>query len=185
MGEPAPTASPLVHRYRLEEFHALAPPPGGGHWELIAGVLYMVPPPTLAHDTVVSRLNMIFAAYLLAHPERGTLFVPRAAVWIPADTWLEPDLFLVSAERLREDDASAADLVVEVSSTSTAVYDRTAKADTYAALGVREQWLLDMERRTIERRVLGGSVAVHHDDEPCASLVFPGLQATPRQVFGD
>jgi Uma2 family endonuclease len=49
MSTPAPTASPLVRRYRLDEFFALDPPPGGGHYELIAGVLYMVPPPGGVH----------------------------------------------------------------------------------------------------------------------------------------
>lgn len=188
MGVPAPTTSPLVHRYTLEEFHELEPPPGGGHWELIAGVLYMVPPPARPHSEAVSRLNMIIAAYLLAHPTRGTLYVPRAAVGTRPDTWLEPDLYVVSAERLAtlgdDDPMSVADLVVEVSSPSTAVYDRTTKADTYAALGVRELWLIDMDRRAIERRITGGTVTVFVGEERCDAVTFPGLRATPHQVFG-
>jgi hypothetical protein len=85
MAAPAPTASPLVHRYRLDEFFALDPPPGGGHYELIAGVLYMVPQPSGSHHLVASRLNLRLAAYTTAHPERATLFVPRAPIWTPAD----------------------------------------------------------------------------------------------------
>jgi Uma2 family endonuclease len=187
MGVPAPTTSPLVHRYTLEEFHALEPPAGGGHWELIAGVLYMVPPPARPHSEVVSRLNMVIAAFLLAHPSLGTLYVPRAGVWTRPDTWLEPDLYVVSAERLAtigdDDPMSAADLVIEVSSPSTAVYDRTTKADTYAALGVRELWLVDMDLRAIERRITGGATTVFGGDEVCESMTFPGLRATPRQLF--
>src|SRR5439155_1298921 len=75
------------------------------------------------------------------------LFVPRSAIWTSAGTYLEPDLFLVSTERLREmgeGPRTTADLVVEISSPGSAVYDRTAKADTYAALGVRELWLVDL-----------------------------------------
>ena len=37
---------------------------------------------------------------------------------------------------------TSADIVFEVLSRSTANYDRTTKADTYLALGVRELWLL-------------------------------------------
>src|SRR2546427_12011894 len=48
------SASPLVRRYTLDEFFALEPPPDGGHYELIAGVLYMVPPPTGPHHLVAS-----------------------------------------------------------------------------------------------------------------------------------
>jgi Uma2 family endonuclease len=188
MGVPAPTTSPLVHRYTLEEFRELEPPPGGGHWELIAGVLYMVPPPARPHGEVVSRLVMIIAAHLLDQPERGRLYVPRAAVWTRNDTWLEPDLYVVATDRLQQltddDPMSAADLVVEVSSPSTSTYDRTTKADTYAALGVRELWRVDMERRAIERRITAGATMVFTDDEPCESAAFPGLRATPRQLFG-
>ena len=135
------TTSPLIRQYTLEEFWALENPPGGGHYELIAGVLYMVPPPEGPHTKAVSRLIRNFSTYLAAHPELGEFFVPRAAIWTSARTYLEPDLMFVSAERLKRTDPghlTTADLVVEVISPSTAVYDRTTKADTYAALGVGE-----------------------------------------------
>jgi Uma2 family endonuclease len=188
MGISAPTTSPLVRRYSLGEFHALEAPPGGGHYELIAGVLYMVAAPALTHSLVASRLNLIFAAYAAAHPEHCTLLVPRAALWIPADTYLEPDLFLVATERLSRPDALAtADLVVEVLSPGSAMYDRNTKADTYAALGVRELWLVDPERRTIEQRVLAGGgwtvVEIHADTATVDAVVFPGLRAIAAQVF--
>jgi Uma2 family endonuclease len=190
MSTPAPTASPLVRRYRLDEFFALDPPPGGGHYELIAGVLYMVPPPGGVHHLVASRLNIRFAAYVSAHPDLATLFVPRAPIWTSADTYLEPDLFLVATDRLKTMDAgelSTADLVVEISSPSSAMYDRTAKADTYAALGVRELWLVDVERRAIEQRVLTDGVWVVRDtfagDAAVRADVFPGLAVAVADVL--
>ena len=76
----AATTSPLIRQYTLEEFWALESPPGGGHYELIAGVLYMVPPPEGPHTTAVSRLNRLFLAYLVSRLELGELFVPRAAI---------------------------------------------------------------------------------------------------------
>src|SRR2546422_11693419 len=94
------TTSPLVHRYTLDEFFALDPPPGGGHYELIAGVLYMVPPPDGPHNMAASRFVGICSSYANAHPEDCVLFVPRAAIWTPADTYLEPDLFLLCTGRL-------------------------------------------------------------------------------------
>jgi Uma2 family endonuclease len=63
----AVTTSPLVRRYTREEFWTLANPPGGGHDELIAGVLYIVPPPDWPHTTAGSRLNRLFSSYLIAH----------------------------------------------------------------------------------------------------------------------
>ncbi len=182
------SASPLVRRYTLDEFFALEPPPEGGHYELIAGVLYMVPPPKLPHSLVVSRLNMVLAAYAAAHPDACTLFVPSAPVWTLADTYLVPDLFLLSPERLRAmGELRSADLVVEVLSPSTAVYDRTAKADTYAALGVAELWLVDIEKRTIEQRGLvvgaGQVVRTRSGADAVESARFPGLSAVPDAIF--
>ena len=126
-----------------------------------------------------------------AHPGAGRLFVPRAAVWRPDwHTWLEPDLFLVTAERLRTTDAGrldTADLVVEALSAGSATYDRTAKADTYAALGVRERWLVDLERRAIEQRVLEAGrwrvAGVHAGSVAFEAAVFPGLTVVPEDAF--
>jgi Uma2 family endonuclease len=105
MTAPAVAASPLQRRYSLDEFFALDPPRGGGSYELIGGVLYMVPPPTGPHHLAASRLVRVLSRYADAHPERCVLFIPNTPIWIPADTYLLPDLFLVKAERLRDPDA--------------------------------------------------------------------------------
>jgi Uma2 family endonuclease len=192
MTAPAATASPLRRRYSLEEFFALDEPEGGGHYELIAGVLYMVPPPAWPHNLAASRLVRLLSRYADAHPEQCTLFVPRTAISTPADTYLEPDLFLVRTERLREMAAgqlATADLVVEVISPGSAMYDRTAKADTYAALGVAELWLVDLESRTIEQRVLSGQAwsvrGKFSGTQPVLSATFPGLEVIPQVVFNE
>jgi Uma2 family endonuclease len=186
----AATTSPLIQQYTLEEFWELENPPNGGHYELIAGVLYMVPPPEGPHTTVVSRLIRVFSAHLAAHPEIGELFVPRAAIWTSARTYLEPDLMFVSAEQLQKMDPghlTTADLVVEVISPSTAVYDRTTKADTYAALGVGELWLIDTKQQTVEQRVLGPggwvSDLAHTVADTVHAVRLPGFTCAVRAVF--
>ncbi len=191
MTVPAPTTSPLARRYRLDEFFALDEPADHSHWELIAGVLYMVPPPGGSHHLSASRLTVLFAAYASAHPDVATLFVPRASIWTSDDTFLEPDLFLVATDRLRTADAGelrSADLVVEIHAAEGRRYDRTTKADTYAVLGVGELWLVDLERRTIEQRVLAdGSwrvVGTFAGDEDVRAVVFPGLVVRAGAVFG-
>lgn len=186
----AATTSPLIRHYTLEEFWALDNPPGGGHYELIAGVLYMVPPPAGPHTTAVSRLLRRFSAHLAAHPELGELFVPRAAIWTAANTYVEPDLMFVSAERLAHTDPghlTTADLVVEVISPSTAVYDRGTKADTYAALEVGELWLVDTEKQTIEQRILGATewdrIVVYTVGETIHAVQLPGFTCEIRSLF--
>jgi Uma2 family endonuclease len=128
------TTSPLVKRYTLEEFWELDSPERGGHYELIAGVLYMIPPPTEWHDLTVSRLTELLMVFLHNHPRLGRAFVPRAAIWREAHhSYLEPDLMFVSEgtqARIRGGARFMADLVFEVLSEATATYDRLTKADT-------------------------------------------------------
>jgi Uma2 family endonuclease len=189
MEAPAPTTSPLVRQYTLEEFFELDPPPDGGHYELIGGVLYMVPPPALPHSLVVSRLNRFLSRYVDAQRGACELFVPRAAVWNDRRTYLEPDLFLVTTERMAAEEPgriTSADLVVEVSSPATAIYDRNTKADTNAALGVRELWLVDMEHEVVEQRVLVDGrwqVTTRDGDTPVESAAFPDLRIVPADLF--
>ena len=184
--------SPLVKTYTLEEFWELPEPPDHSKLELIAGVLYMTPPPGYQHDNAVSKLNRLLSEYLLKTDDKGTLYVPRAAIWTSPNTYLEPDLFYVSAEteaRLETNRRTTADLVVEVISPGSAMYDRNTKADTYAALSVRELWLVDEHNRTIEVRrldherlvpgdVLSGSELVH-------STVLRGFSFAATQIFDD
>src|SRR5678816_28927 len=87
--------SPLVKTYILEEFWELPEPPDHSKLELIAGVLYLTPPPGYRHDNSVSRLIRLLSEYLLKSGDKGTLYVPRAAIWTSPNTYLEPDLFYV------------------------------------------------------------------------------------------
>jgi len=187
------TTSPLVKTYTLEEFWQLPDPPDRSKLELIAGVLYMTPPPEYTHDDVVSKLLRWLTTHLIETGDKGTLFVPRAAIWTSARTYLEPDLFYVSAElaaRLDPKRRDTADFVAEVVSPGSAMYDRTAKADTYAALGVRELWLIDEAEQTVEvRRQAGGGTfdegRTFGRGEFVESTVFPSLRLPVEQLFTD
>lgn len=151
------STSPLIKRYTLEEFWGLPAPKDGSRYELIAGVLYMSPPPNAQHNLAWATINQLFILHLAKIGDWGVVFAPRAALWIKPDTYIEPDLFYVSERLLKKLDLTrpnTADLVVEIISPGTAIYDRNTKADTYAALGVRELWLVDPERQLVEVRNL-------------------------------
>src|SRR5262249_7315584 len=96
MGGPAPTPPPPVRGYPLEEFWDLEPPPDGGHYELIGGVLYMVPQPDIPHSLAASNLVTLLVGYQQSHPGTCRLLFPRAGVQKTPDTWVEPDLMLVT-----------------------------------------------------------------------------------------
>ncbi|MEA2204575.1 MAG: hypothetical protein QOE77_1351 [Blastocatellia bacterium] len=186
------STSPLVKTYTLEEFWELPDPPDRSKLELIAGVLYMTPPPGYLHDDAASRLNRILSKYLIESGNQGKLHIPRAAIWTSARTYLEPDLFYVSAEteaQLVPGRRTTADLVVEVISPGSAIYDCNTKADTYAQLGVKELWLVDEAGANIEVRALAkGKFApgkVFAKDDRLNSLVLPGLSFAVSQILGD
>ncbi|MCS7351226.1 MAG: Uma2 family endonuclease [Anaerolineae bacterium] len=65
----------------------------------------------------------------------------------------EPNLFFIAKEhtdRIGEQACGVPDLVVEVTSPSTARVDRMEKFQEYARAGVRKYWIVDPEARTVE-----------------------------------
>lgn len=189
------STSPLVKTYTLEEFWELPEPPDHSKLELIAGVLYMSPPPTQMHGDSVSRLSRLLTEYQIKTGDKGSIYYPRTGIVKGPNSWLEPDMFyLVDATKGQRDPKypqylSTADLVVEVISPGSAIYDRNTKADTYAALGVRELWLIDEVAGIIEVRILKGdqfapSIALERDDY-LRSTVLSGLVIKVGSVFGD
>ena len=189
------STSPLVKTYTLEEFWELPEPPDHSKLELIAGVLYMTPPPGYLHNNAASRLIRLLVDHQTKTGDKGKLYVPRAGIVKGPNSWLEPDLFYVAPDTKAFSDPkypqyfSTADLVVEVISPSSAIYDRNTKADTYAALGVKELWLVDevsgiIELRTLDGEQYGASVVFERDDY-LKSVVLPGLEVQVASVFGD
>jgi Uma2 family endonuclease len=150
----------------------------------------MTPPPDYKHDDIDKRLNRLLTWHLIEQNDRGSLYLPRAAIWTGPNTHLEPDLFYISAEleaKLDPAHRHTADLVIEVISPGSAVYDRNTKADTYSALGVRELWLLDGSLKTVEIRFQAdkgfGPTTVFKLGQPLRSMVFPRLNLLVDALF--
>lgn len=85
---------------------------------------------------------------------------------------------------------TSADIVFEYLSRSTSVYDRTTKADTYLALGVRELWLVDPITQTIEVRHPGKiddipvwEISRYSRGENAESRVLEGWQVSVDELF--
>ena len=155
----------------------------------------MTPPPGYLHNNSVSRLIRLLADYLTKSGDQGNLYVPRAGIVKGPNSWLEPDLFYIAAGTKALPDPnypqyfSTADLVIEVISPSSAIYDRNTKADTYAALGVKELWLVEEASGIIEFRNLDGhnyspSLVLELDDY-LKSVVLPGFEVKVSSVFDD
>jgi Uma2 family endonuclease len=184
--------SPLVRRFTLEEFWQLPEPPERLKAELIAGFIFLTPPPSFKHEKIASRLNFQLVTTLASIANDGSVFVPRAAICQGPNTQLEPDMFYLSKQtsavlgaKLR----TTADLVIEVTSPGSAIYDRNTKADTYAALGVKELWLVDEIDEFVEVRCLKedryNEGTILRKGEPLTSAVIAGLVIDVTKIFED
>src|SRR5439155_17942404 len=105
----------------------------------------------------------------------------------------EPDLALLQP---RADYYAAAHpgpddvlLIVEVADSSV-VYDRTVKTPLYARAGIREFWLVDLERQQVEvsREPAAGSyhaAQVHGRGDRLAVDALPQIQISVEAILGD
>ena len=150
----------------------------------------------IVHMAPIGHLHAAAVAALLAALIRG--LENRAVVWgqgslpFPPRSMPEPDILLLRprADFYRTGAPSAADvfLVVEVADASLH-YDRLAKMPLYAAAGVAEAWIVDVEARRIEtyRRLHVSGYAEargHPGDATVIPLAFPELAIPVVQIVG-
>jgi Uma2 family endonuclease len=167
------TFSPLLKRYTLEEFWALPEPEDRSHYELVERVLYIAPHPKNIHDELVAFLSESLTVYIVSKDRPGRVFHPRASIYVE-------DICRTSA-----------DIVFEFLSESTGVYDRTTKADTYLALGVKEMWLIDSDNETVEVRnadsregLLFWQRKIYSKGEQAESEVLKNWKIPVSELFG-
>jgi Uma2 family endonuclease len=186
--------SPLTRRYTLEEFWALPEREDHARYELIGGYLFMVPPPNPPHGYVASHMNRFLIRFLDANKIDGDVLFPQEAIYVRAEgsTYLEPDMMYVSRELEQNMGAkrTSADVVFEFISRGTNVYDRTTKADTYLALGVRELWLVDPWNTVIEVRhaskigeILVWKIFSYSHGQIAKSRVLEGFEVSVSEFF--
>jgi len=138
-----------VKRWTLDEVHSLAD--DGNKYELIHGELFVTPPPSVEHETILGRLSALLVPYVAKH-DLGMVYHPRAVVRVQGSE-AEPDLMVrrPPSEQLRNDwDRVAIPLlVIEVLSPYTRRRDHMQKRDWYAEIGVVEYWIVDPEQRAV------------------------------------
>jgi Uma2 family endonuclease len=129
-------------------------PDDGQRYEVIDGELFVTPSPALRHQDAILALALLLQPYIAAQ-RIGHLVVAPADVTFSHRRGVQPDLFvasLVNGKRPRElSDIRDLLLAVEVLSPSTVRADRVVKRAMYRDQGVAEYWVVDLERRAIER----------------------------------
>lgn len=147
--------------------------------ELINGRIVAVSAQYRTHARAKTRLLRKLASALEALGSPLEVVV-EVSVAIPPDHLPEPDL-TVTSEPIGEGPVPVASvaLAIEVADT-TAAYDRGEKARIYAAGGIPEYWVVDIEAREVARFRTPGAAGYQHDDavpfgEPVAAATLPGL----------
>jgi Uma2 family endonuclease len=129
-------------------------PNDGKRYEIIAGELFVTPAPALRHQYVVGELFAILFEYCRRVGLR--VVTAPADVMVTSDTLVQPDVFAIPLDATGRPPATYAEmgrpiLVVEVLSPSTTRVDRNQKRELYQSMQVPAYWIVDVEKRVLER----------------------------------
>jgi len=167
-------------------------PDDGTQYEIIKGVLYMVPAPTTAHQRASRNLEFQMWEFVRRHG-LGDVFYAPTDVYLPGqETPVQPDLLFVAVGRAgiiqKRGVEGTPDLVVEIISPRTWWQDRRVKLPLYEETGVPECWIVDPDQGVIEVYVLerGSYALLGHwkRGEVVVSRALAGFQVAVDEVLG-
>jgi Uma2 family endonuclease len=176
----------------LADLEAL--PDDGNRYELIEGELHVAKQPHWHHQRICLRIGAILDAWTQQTGQGVVNLAP--GVIFSQDTGVAPDVVWISSQRMSVVDlesgrvTGAPDLVVEVLSpgAENEGRDRRVKLQLYSRHGVREYWVVDWRRRTLEvhRRAeaaLALSQTLHPEDD-LTSPLLPGFTCRVEDLLG-
>jgi Uma2 family endonuclease len=179
---------PEQGQWTYEDYAAI--PDDGKRYEVVNGVLFMSPAPDKWHQKTVGRIFR----YLSAHIEDtgiGEVYIAPFDVELAPNIVVQPDVLVLLKPHLGKATdkrvIGAPDLVVEVASPSTAIYDRREKLDAYIQAGVAEYWIVEpathsVEVLTIEANAFS-SRGIFEGKTTLTSKVIPDFSIHVEQFF--
>ena len=182
---------PRQGEWTYEDFLALPDDPEDfNRYEVIEGVLYVAPPPSVPHQRRLGNLYRRVGNFV-EQGRLGEVFLAPIGLLLPGGAAVQPDVFFVAASNSavvgHQEIRGAPDLVVEVAAPSTAAYDRRQKQDAYARAGVPEYWIVDPLFLEIEvlRLEEGGyrSLGVFRDAQVLPTQALAGLPHTVAELL--
>lgn len=160
----------------------------GNRYEIIGGELVVCPSPAPKHQRLVIRLTDRFLE-LVVRPGFGELFVAPTDVKLSEHDVVVPDLFVIAAGRQAIVGETyihgAPDLIVEILSPSTRVWDQIRKSALYATSGVREYWMVDPQAKSVDVLTLkdGAYEPAPQEQGMARSLIFPSFVVDVADLF--
>ncbi len=170
----------------------------GQRWELIDGIAYaMSPAPGVNHQRIAGKLYKPFSIHLEGKPSEP-FFSPFDVRFSEKpnasdnyiDTVVQPDI-LVVCDKTRLDERGcngAPELIIEITSPSTAKMDLTIKFDLYQKHGVKEYWIVHPSEKTVmvfklQETGLYGVPDRYADDGKVAVPLLGDLIVDLKEVF--
>jgi Uma2 family endonuclease len=169
-----------------------AMPDDGNHYEIIEGELLVSRAPSLIHQVIVKN----FIAYIQRYLDQNPIgfVVPGPGVIFSDFSGVIPDIVFITNERrseiaFGERITGAPDLVIEVVSPGpeNEKRDRIAKRQLYGKYGVKEYWVVDPYKRTIEVYLLKAQTlklrATYTEQDDLVSSELAGFTCKVRTIF--
>lgn len=156
-------------------------PEDGNRYEIVDGVLVMTPAPTPEHQNIGGMIYYYLVTYVKL-AGLGRVFPGPVDVVLGPKLVFQPDVVLLLNDHLDRIGSKkingAPDLMVEIASPSTAVYDRLTKYEKYAQAGIPEYWIVKPVARTVE-------VVVLEQGKYRSLGIFSGQQTLPSRVVSN
>ncbi len=152
--EPSRRLTRRERPFTAEEYHALAEAgilTEDDRVELLDGRIIAMSPIGAKHLHCVNRLNELFARRVYRSEKPLARISVQNPVRLSPHSEPEPDLVLLRPDAPQDRTPIPDDvlLLVEVADTS-ADFDRAEKRPRYAAAGIAEYWLVDLQAETVE-----------------------------------
>ena len=163
--------------------------------EFINGQVVLHSPVKKRHFSVTDLLSSLLSFYVRFN-KLGRVATEKAMIALTRNDY-EPDLVFFSKEKYDtfSDDQllfPAPDFVVEIISKKTASIDRGVKKQDYAAHGIREYWIIDPFRQSIEQYVLLSPNDTHYTPpktfglaDDIESYVIKGFNIPVQALFDE
>jgi Uma2 family endonuclease len=153
------------------------------HVELLHGILVARSPQGPAHNEVIDRLNEILVPALLGCARVRI----QGSFAASEDSQPQPDVAVFPRENYGKAHPTHALLVVEVSESSLGK-DRGIKKELYAAIGVPEYWIVNLEDRVVEvyaqpQNGLYADAETTGVEDTLSPLAFPDIRIRVGELF--
>jgi len=166
----------------------------GERFELIDGVLYAMAAPNVPHQRISRNLVRLFGNLLEGKP--CEVFHAPFDVCLNAKgdkdkDVFQPDLFVVCDKKKLEDGKrcnGAPDLVIEILSPTSSSRDYVLKLNKYRMAGVREYWIVDPEKKVVQKMVLQNKqyiIKAYLEEDVIPVKVLSNYEIELKKVFAE